>query len=50
MFGRRSKTQKAKDAVADVSTNPAVPVAGAVGFTLLGAALMRRRQRKSSAA
>jgi hypothetical protein len=49
MFGRRSKTQKAKDAVTDVSTNPAVPVAGAVGFTLLGAAMMRRRRRKVSA-
>jgi MYXO-CTERM domain-containing protein len=44
---RRKKTpiESATDAV---RTNPAVPVAGATGFALLGAALMRRRRGKKA--
>ena len=42
---RRKKTP-VESAVETVRTNAAVPVAGATGFALLGAALMRRRSAK----
>jgi MYXO-CTERM domain-containing protein len=46
MFKRRSRTKKTVDAAVETArtTNPAVPVAGAAGFALLGASLMRRRR------
>jgi len=47
MFKRRSKMKKVADtATRTVSTNVAAPVGGALGATMLGAALIRRRRRQ----
>ena len=49
MFKRRSKSKvkKMADTASErVSTNVAVPVGGALGATMLGAALIRRRRRQ----
>jgi hypothetical protein len=51
--GRPSKTEKvaaaADEAKTEIRTNPGVPVAGALGLTMLGAALVQRlRHRKPS--
>jgi MYXO-CTERM domain-containing protein len=44
MFGRRNqKARRLTRPAVQTSTNPAVPVAGAAGAALLGAALLRRR-------
>lgn len=48
MFRRRSKKDQAVEAVTEASTNPGVPVAGAVGFAMLGAAVLRRRRTKTA--
>lgn len=45
---RRRKKTPTETVVETVRTNPAVPVAGATGFALLGAALMRRRREKKA--
>lgn len=49
MFKRRTKAEKIRDEIVSTArtTNPAVPVAGAAGFALLGAALVRRMRKPS---
>ena len=48
MFKRRSKVKKVASAASGaVSTNVAAPVGGALGATMLGAALIRRKRRQN---
>jgi uncharacterized protein (TIGR03382 family) len=50
MFRRKNTMQQVSEDLSEAArtTHPAVPVAGAMGFALLGAALVRRRRAKAA--